>query len=150
MHFGIDYAARRDTPVLAAGNGVIEAAGRKGGYGNYIRIRHANGYKTAYAHLLRFGKGVRKGVRVRQGQVVAYVGSSGRSTGMHLHYEVLVNNRHVNPMKIQVPRGRQLRGKLLRAFRKEQRRISELKNRAPVRTRVAPAHREASAGDNQR
>ena len=145
MHTGIDYAARRGTPILAAGNGVVEAAGRKGGYGNYLRIRHANGYKTAYAHLRGFGKGVRKGVRVRQGQVVAYVGSSGRSTGPHLHYEVLVNNRHVNPMKIHVPRGRQLRGKLLKAFRREQRRIAELKNRAPVMTRVVQAQREARA-----
>jgi len=150
MHTGIDYAARRGTPVLAAGNGVIEAAGRKGGYGNYVRIRHANGYKTAYAHLRKFGKGVRKGVRVKQGQVIAYVGNTGRSTGTHLHYEVLVNNRHVNPMKIQVPRGRQLRGKLLREFRKEQRRVAKLKNRAPVTTRVAQAGGHANAGPNSR
>ena len=145
MHTGIDYAAQRGTPVLAAGNGIIEAAGRKGGYGNYVRIRHANGYKTAYAHLRRFGKNIQKGARVNQGQVIAYVGNSGRSTGAHLHYEVLVNNRHVNPMKIEVPRGRQLRGKLKRAFRKERTRITELKNRAPVTTRVAQARRQASA-----
>ena len=145
MHTGIDYAAQRGTPVLAAGNGIIEAAGRKGGYGNYIRIRHANGYKTAYAHLRKFGKNIQKGARVNQGQVIAYVGNTGRSTGTHLHYEVLVNNRHVNPMKIEVPRGRQLRGRLKWAFRKEQMRISELKNRAPVTTRVAPSRRQASA-----
>ncbi len=145
MHTGIDYAAQSGTPILAAGNGVVEAAGRKGGYGKYVRIRHANGYKTAYAHLRRIAKGVHKGVRVRQGQVIAYVGSTGVSSGPHLHYEVLVNNRHVNPMKIHVPRGRQLRGKLLTAFRRERLRIVELKNRAPVQTRVASAQRGADS-----
>ena len=81
MHRGVDWAAKRGTPILAAGNGVVETAGRKGGYGNYIRIRHANGYKTAYAHLYRFAEGLKTGVKVKQGQVVGYVGSTGRSTG---------------------------------------------------------------------
>ncbi len=139
MHTGVDWAARRGTPILAAGNGIVEYAGRKGGYGNYVRIRHANGYKTAYAHMHSIAPGIRKGGKVRQGQVIGSVGSTGRSTGNHLHFEVLVNNRHVNPMKIHVPRGRQLRGKLLLAFQKERARIDALMQRSPVKTRVATA-----------
>lgn len=137
MHKGVDWAAKPGTPILAAGNGRIEEAKRHSGYGNYIRIKHANGYKTAYAHMLRFAKGIRKGVRVRQGQIIGYVGSTGLSSGPHLHYEILVNNRHVNPMRIHVPRGRQLRGKQLTEFQKERKRINELMRLAPVKTRVA-------------
>lgn len=137
MHKGVDWAAKPGTPILAAGNGRIDEAKRHSGYGNYVRIRHANGYKTAYAHMRRFGKGIRKGVKVRQGQVIGYVGSTGLSSGPHLHYEILVNNRHVNPMRIHVPRGRQLRGKELSDFQKERIRIDDLMHRAPVKTRVA-------------
>lgn len=137
MHKGVDWAAKPGTPILAAGNGRIEEAKRHSGYGNYIRIKHANGYKTAYAHMLRFAKGMHKGARVRQGQIIGYVGSTGLSSGPHLHYEILVNNRHVNPMRIHVPRGRQLRGKLLTEFQKERKRIDELMRLAPVKTRVA-------------
>ena len=137
MHKGVDWAARPGTPILAAGNGRIEAAKRHSGYGNYIRIRHANGYQTSYAHMRRFAKGIRKGVKVRQGQVIGYVGSTGLSSGPHLHYEILVNKRHVNPMRIHVPRGRQLRGKLLADFQKERLRIDDIMRRAPVKTKVA-------------
>lgn len=137
MHKGVDWAAKPGTPILAAGNGRIEAAKRHSGYGNYVRIKHANGYKTAYAHMLRFAKGIRTGARVRQGQVIGYVGSTGLSSGPHLHYEILVNNRHVDPMRIHVPRGRQLRGKKLAEFQKERARIESLMRRAPVKTRVA-------------
>lgn len=137
MHTGIDWAAPVGTPVLAAGSGTVEAAGRKGGYGNYVRLRHGNGYKTAYAHLSRIAKGVVKGAKIRQGQIIGYVGSTGRSTGPHLHYEVLVNNRFTNPMKIQVPRSRQLKGRLLAEFQKERARIEALMRRAPVKTQVA-------------
>jgi len=137
MHTGTDWAAPRGTPILAAGNGVVEKVGRKGGYGNYVRIRHANGYKSAYAHMARFAKGMRPGVKVRQGQVIGYVGSTGLSSGPHLHYEVLVNSRHVNPMKIHVPRGRNLRGKELAEFSNERRRIDGLRHRSPVNTQVA-------------
>jgi murein DD-endopeptidase MepM/ murein hydrolase activator NlpD len=137
MHKGVDWAAKPGTPILSAGNGRIEAAKRHAGYGNYVRIKHANGYKTAYAHMLRFGKGIRTGAKVRQGQVIGYVGSTGRSTGPHLHYEILVNNRHVNPMRIHVPRGRQLKGKEMAEFQKERSRIDALMRRIPVKTRVA-------------
>lgn len=132
MHTGIDWAAPIGTPILAAGNGTIEEAGRKGQYGNYIRIRHANGYQTAYGHMSRFGNGVRDGVKVQQGQVIGYVGNTGLSSGPHLHFEVLVNSRFVDPLKIEVPRERRLTGRQLADFQKERARIDELVRRAPV------------------
>ncbi len=143
MHTGADWAAPRGTPILAAGSGIVEQVGRKGGYGNYVRIRHANGFKTSYGHMARFARGLRPGVKVTQGQVIGYVGSTGLSTGPHLHFEVLVNNRHVDPMTIRVPRGRQLTGKLLADFNKERSRIEALMRRAPVTTRVAAATQDA-------
>jgi len=137
MHTGVDWAAARGTPILASGSGTIEQAGRKGHYGNYVRIRHANGYQTAYGHMSRIAPGVRAGVKVRQGQVIGKVGSTGLSSGPHLHFEVLVNKRFVNPMSIEVPRERQLRGKELEAFQKERKRIDALMRRPPVVTKTA-------------
>lgn len=130
MHKGTDFAAPPGTPIYAAGEGVIERADRYGGYGNYIRIRHANGYKTAYAHLSRFAKGMRAGKRVRQGQVIGFVGSTGRSTGPHLHYEVLKNNAQVNPMTIKAPTGRMLAKVERPAFDVERALIDALRDRA--------------------
>ena len=95
---------------MAAGDGVIDTIGRKGAYGKYIRLRHNSTYKTAYAHMSRYAKGMRRGTRVKQGQTIGYVGSTGRSTGAHLHYEVLVNGRQTNPRKVKLPSGEQLRG----------------------------------------
>ena len=118
MHKGIDFAAPKGTPVYAGGNGVIEMAGRNGGYGNYIRIRHNNEYKTAYAHLSGFKKGISKGVRVNQGEVIGYVGSTGRSTGPHLHYEIIYQNKQINPLKLKLPSGKILEGKELERFNK--------------------------------
>ena len=118
MHKGIDFAAPTGTPIYAAGDGVVEVAGRNGGYGNYVRIRHGNGYQTAYAHLSRFGKSVSKGSKVRQGDVIGYVGSTGASTGPHLHYEVLLEGEQVNPASIKLPTGRQLAGAEMKAFQK--------------------------------
>jgi murein DD-endopeptidase MepM/ murein hydrolase activator NlpD len=140
MHTGVDWAAPVGTPILAAGDGTIEEADRHGGNGNYIRIRHGNGYQTAYSHQSRFATGVRKGVKVRQGQVIGYVGLTGLTTGAHLHYEVLVNNRFTNPLKVRVPRSRQLNGRLLAEFKKEENRVDDLMRRAPVKTRIAAAH----------
>ena len=117
MHKGLDFAARRGTPIYAAGDGVIEYAGRNGGYGKYVRIRHNGTYKTAYAHMNRYGRGIRKGRRVRQGQVIGYVGSTGRSTGPHLHYEVHKSGRQVNPRSVKLPSGRKLQGRELAAFK---------------------------------
>ena len=106
MHRGLDFAAPSGTPVFAAGDGVIEKAGWNGSYGRYIRIRHTGTYKTAYAHLSGINKNIRVGKRVLQGKTIGYVGSSGRSTGPHLHYEVLRNNKQVNPMNIKLPAGK--------------------------------------------
>jgi murein DD-endopeptidase MepM/ murein hydrolase activator NlpD len=108
LHKGTDFAAPTGTPVYAAGNGTIEWAARRGGYGNYIVVRHANGYKTAYAHLSRYARGLSKGRRVRQGEIIGYVGSTGASTGPHLHYEVYINGKPVNAMKLKLPTGRKL------------------------------------------
>jgi murein DD-endopeptidase MepM/ murein hydrolase activator NlpD len=132
MHTGVDWAGPVGTPILAAGRGTIEIAGRKGQYGNYVRIRHANGYTTAYAHLSGFARGVREGVKVRQGQVIGYLGSTGLSSGPHLHYEVLVNNRFVDPNALQVPKEKQLASQDLTEFQRERVRLDELMRRAPV------------------
>ncbi len=134
MHTGVDWATAPGTPVLASGNGTIEEAGHKGYYGNYLRIRHANGYHTAYGHMSRFAAGATEGVKVRQGQIIGYVGSTGLSSGPHLHFEVLVNSRFVDPMSIQMPRERKLDGKDLADFQRERARIEELMRRAPVMT----------------
>lgn len=109
MHKGVDFAAPRNTPIFAAGDGIIELSRKNGGYGNYIRIRHNSDYKTAYAHLARFGKGVKEGKRVQQGQVIGYVGTTGRSTGPHLHYEIIFRNKQVNPLKVRMPKGVRLK-----------------------------------------
>ena len=121
MHRGVDFAASKGTSVFAGGNGTIEFAGKNGGYGNYIRIRHNNEYKTAYAHLLGFKKGISTGIRVNQGNVIGYVGSSGRSTGPHLHYEIIYQNEQINPLALKLPSGKKLKGKELERF------ISEMK-----------------------
>lgn len=141
MHTGVDWAAPVGTPIVAGADGTVESVGRQGGYGNYIRIRHTNGFGTAYGHLSRFADGLAPGVTVKQGQVIGYVGSTGSSTGPHCHYEILVNSKFVNPMTIQVPRGLQLTGRQLAAFEKERNRIDELRQLDPVTSRVAQASR---------
>jgi murein DD-endopeptidase MepM/ murein hydrolase activator NlpD len=140
MHSGVDWAAPAGTPILAAGDGTVEQVGGKGGYGNYVRIRHANGFSTAYGHMLRYAAGVAPGVAVKQGQIIGYVGSTGLSTGPHCHFEVLVNNQAVNPMTIQVPRGLQLTGRQLAEFQRERNRIEALMQMDPVTSRVAQAN----------
>ncbi len=143
MHKGLDFAAARGTPIYAAGNGTVEVAGRNGGYGNYIRIRHNSEYKTAYAHLHKFAKGVHSGSRVRQGEVIGYVGTTGRSTGPHLHYEVLQNNKQVNPASIKLPAGETLKGKDLEAFAALRERIDRR------RAMIAPNLQVAATPDKQ-
>ncbi|MEZ5932867.1 MAG: M23 family metallopeptidase [Alphaproteobacteria bacterium] len=127
MHKGTDFAAPRGTPIYAGGSGVIEKAEPFGSYGNYVRIRHSDTWSTAYAHMNKFGRGIRSGVRVRQGQVIGYVGTTGRSTGPHLHYEVLQNGKQVNPMKMKQPPMAKLAGADLAAFEKERARIDALR-----------------------
>ena len=116
VHRGVDFAAPTGTPIYAAGDGIITFRGRKGAYGKYIRIRHAAGYSTAYAHMSRYKKGVTQGRRVKQGEVIGYVGSTGRSTGPHLHYEILVRGQQTNPLTIKMPSGITLKGEDLARF----------------------------------
>ena len=117
MHRGIDFAAPRGTPVFAAGDGIVEKAGWNGSYGRYIRIRHTGTYKTAYAHLSGINKKIKTGKRVSQGKIIGYVGSSGRSTGAHLHYEVLLNNQQINPMRVKLPSGKNIPKKDLNRYK---------------------------------
>ena len=118
VHWGVDYAAPKGTLIYAAGDGVVQMAKYNGGYGNFVKIRHNSEYSTAYGHMWKFAKGIRPGVRVKQGQVIGYVGSTGRSTGPHLHYEVLQNGKRVNPLKIKAAAGENLSGKNLASFKK--------------------------------
>lgn len=110
-HKGVDFACPIGTPIMAAGDGVVERFGSYGAYGNYILIRHNNGYKTAYAHLSRYAKDLRKGMHVQQGKIIGYVGKTGRATGPHLHYEVLVANKQINPLKVKPMPANKLTGK---------------------------------------
>lgn len=117
MHKGVDFAGPRGTPIYAAGDGVIEHYGRYGAYGNYVRIRHNSALKTAYAHLSKYAKGLAVGKRVKQGDVIGYIGATGRVTGAHLHYEVIENGHQVNPNKIDLPTGEILTGNDLKNFK---------------------------------
>jgi murein DD-endopeptidase MepM/ murein hydrolase activator NlpD len=116
MHKGLDFGAPSGTPIFAAGAGTVVEVGKKGAYGNYIRIRHNGQYQTAYAHMSKFAKGIGKGDKVKQGDVIGYVGATGRVTGPHLHYEILVDGAQVNPAKVKMASGDKLTGKQLKAF----------------------------------
>ena len=133
MHTGVDWPALRGTPIYASGNGVVAVAGWESGYGKYARNRPTNGYETAYGHMSAFARRIQPGTRVRQGQIIGYVGSTGLSTGPHLHYEILVNNRFVDPLKIKLPRGRVLDGPTLANFERDRDRYDGLMNRQPTR-----------------
>ena len=126
MHTGVDWATAYGTPIFASGNGVVEKVGWEGGYGKYVRLKHNNGYETAYGHMSAFAKGMEVGKRVRQGQVIGFVGSTGMSTGAHVHYEILVNGRFVDPMRIKLPRGRSLEGPVMAGFEKERDRLDAM------------------------
>lgn len=116
LHTGTDFAAPPGTPIYAAGDGTIEMAGWKGGYGKYVQIRHNSEYSTAYAHMKAFKSGITKGSRVRQGDVIGYVGTTGRSTGPHLHFEMILRGQKVNPMRVKMPSGQKLQGTELARF----------------------------------
>jgi murein DD-endopeptidase MepM/ murein hydrolase activator NlpD len=139
MHTGVDWATAYGTPIFASGNGIVEKAGLEGGYGKYVRIKHNNGYETAYGHMSAFAKGLEPGKRVRQGQVIGFVGSTGLSTGPHVHYEILVNGRFVDPMRIKLPRGRSLDGPLMATFEKERDRLDAMMNNRGGAARVSDA-----------
>ncbi|PSJ54904.1 M23 family metallopeptidase [Pseudaminobacter soli (ex Li et al. 2025)] len=126
MHTGVDWAAPTGSPIIAAGNGVVEKAGWAGGYGKQTIIRHPNGYETSYNHQSGFASGIVAGAKVRQGQVIGYLGSTGLATGPHLHYELMVNGTKVDPMRVRLPLGKVLKGDDLVAFKRERERIDDL------------------------
>ncbi|VTZ51778.1 Peptidase M23 [Methylocella tundrae] len=140
-HTGVDWAAPIGTPIFAAGNGVIVKAGWDSGYGRRIEIEHANGYETTYNHMSGFARGATEGARVRQGQVIGYLGQTGLATGPHLHYEVLVNGHFVDPMKVKLSRTREFDGRMLADFRRERDRIDGLVAEAPAAERVVAEQR---------
>jgi murein DD-endopeptidase MepM/ murein hydrolase activator NlpD len=133
MHTGVDWAAPTGTPIYAAGNGVVEKADWESGYGKFVLIRHNNGYETAYGHMTAYARGIEEGKRVRQGQIIGFVGSTGLSTGSHVHFEIRINGRFVDPMRIKLPRGRELQGPILASFEKERERLDGLMSRKPAR-----------------
>lgn len=135
MHTGIDFGARTGTPIFAAGDGTVGRANWFSSYGNYVMIRHSNGMETAYAHMSRFAKGIHAGAKVKQGQVIGYVGTTGRSTGAHLHYEVHMGGKAVNPLGIKVPMGTQLAGNELHKFKLQ---IGSLENQMKTALRKGP------------
>ncbi len=141
MHTGVDWAAPSGTPIIAAGDGIVEKAGWDSGYGRQTIIRHANGYESSYNHQSAFAQGVVPGARVRQGQVIGYVGSSGLATGPHLHYELIVNDTKVDPMRVRLPNSKVLKGPELEAFERERERIDELlEEDASGQLKMASAH----------
>jgi murein DD-endopeptidase MepM/ murein hydrolase activator NlpD len=137
MHTGVDWADKVGTPVFAAGNGVILKASWDAGYGNRVEIQHTNGYVTTYNHLSAYAKGLTPGTRVRQGQVIGFVGSTGLATGPHLHYEMIVNGNFVDPLRIKLPRGRELDGKALADFNKERQHDDDIAARMSDPARLA-------------
>jgi len=133
MHTGVDWAGVPvGTPILATGNGTISKAGWTNGYGRHIEIQHANGYLTTYSHMSGFARGMEAGVKVKLGQVIGYLGSTGLSTGPHIHYEVKINDNFVDPMRIKLPQGRELSGALLANFKLERDKIDAMMTKAPV------------------
>ena len=137
-HTGVDWAAPIGTPILSAGSGTVLKAERSSSYGNHVEIQHANGYITTYSHMTGFARGIADGVRVRQGQVVGYLGQTGLATGPHLHYEVIVNGHFVDPMRVKLARTREMDGKGLTDFRRERERIDALMAGAPNAVAAMP------------
>ena len=140
MHAGVDFGAPQGTPIHAAGDGVIAQAGREQGFGNTIIIKHSEKYKTLYGHMSRFADGIRAGVHVNQGQVIGYIGSTGRSTGPHLHYEVRIDDHPVNPTNIRAAGGVQLAGKDLVNFKVNKLKVLAMMQNAPSAAQVAQAN----------
>ncbi|MDC3016768.1 M23 family metallopeptidase, partial [Candidatus Pelagibacter sp.] len=128
MHKGTDFAAPMGTPIMASGSGVIKKAGWCGGGGNCVSIKHNSTYETVYAHMSKFAKGIKKGVRVKQGQTIGYVGSTGKSTGPHLHYEVIINGKKVNSQKLKLPSGKILKGDERKIFETKKIKLDVLKS----------------------
>ncbi len=145
MHTGVDWSAPIGTPIFASGNGTVIKAARESGYGNRVEIQHANGYVTTYNHMSGFARGMSEGARVRQGQVVGFLGMTGLATGPHLHYEVIVNGHFVDPLRVKLARTRELDARMLANFKKERDRIDGLIAKAPNATRLASTNTRTDA-----
>lgn len=145
MHKGIDFGAPEGTPILASGDGIVEIAGRTGGYGNYVRIRHTPEYETAYGHMSAYGRGIKAGARVTQGQVIGYVGSTGVATGPHLHYEIMIRGEQVNPKGVQLDTNHALEGKALEAFLKSKTETDTMIAKTPLNAPVETAEADMMA-----
>ena len=144
MHTGVDWAAPIGTPILAAGNGTVIKAQWDSGYGRRVEIQHANGYITTYNHMSGFARGISEGVRVKQGQVVGFLGSTGLSTGPHLHYEVMVNGHFVDPMRVKLARTREIEGRMLAEFKRERDRIDSADGEGAEQQQGGGARRDRS------
>ena len=136
MHKGVDFAAATGTPIYAAGNGIVEFVGWKSGYGRFILIKHNGSISTAYAHASKFASNLKKGNKVEQGEIIAYVGRSGRTTGPHLHYEVRINGKQVNPLKIKSTPDIKLIGKQLEDFKRYSKGVKHFSNRIENNTDI--------------
>jgi murein DD-endopeptidase MepM/ murein hydrolase activator NlpD len=150
MHQGVDFAAGTGTPVLSAGDGTVVEIRRFGGYGNWLRIRHAGGYESGYAHLSKYASGLSVGDKVSQGEVVAFVGSTGRSTGPHLHYEIFFKGQRIDPKGAKIPMGTGLESRELIAFRAQKKKVDQALKAGPTqyadkdsKKKSAPALRPA-------
>lgn len=139
MHRGIDFAVPSGTPIMAAGSGTVTFAGRKGGYGNYVQLRHNGLYSTAYGHMSGFASGLTRGKKIKQGDIIGYVGSTGRSTGPHLHYEIMEDGDQINPMNLKLPSGTKLTAKDMMRFRLARKYIDERLELMPDSTLIAQA-----------
>lgn len=139
MHAGVDFAAPKGTPIYAAGNGKIEIAGWVNGYGNFVKIRHSNNYETGYGHMSAFARGIKPGTRVKQGEVIGYVGSTGRSTGPHLHYEIVIAGKKMNPLSVKMATNVKLDKKQLASFQKQRASVDKQMAQTPTLTQVAQA-----------
>ena len=140
LHNGVDWAAQRGTPIMAAGDGTVAAAGPHSGYGNRVEIEHANGYATAYNHMASIARRIRPGAPVHMGEIIGFVGTTGLSTGPHVHYEVTTNGRFVDPMKVKLPSSRILQGAELADFMEQKRQIDGLRHHAEATVLAQPGH----------
>ena len=137
MHSGVDFGLPQGSPIKAAGSGTVTQAGGAGGYGITVRIKHQKGYETLYAHMSRIASGIKPGTPVNQGQIIGYVGATGQATGPHLHYEVRVKGKPVNPMVVETAGGRQLSGDMLAQFDKHKQKLVAMMKTAPASTQLA-------------
>ncbi len=132
MHTGVDWVAPKGSPIIAVGDGIVTRIGVTGGYGNHTEIQHSNGYISSYSHQSRYAPDIKLGAKVRQGQVIGYVGTTGMATGPHCHFEIIVNGVKVDPMRIRIPNGKALNNQELQTFLEEKNNIDSLLSSPPT------------------